>query len=180
MIYAEVKGADEVIKKLGEIKNNTAKRYVRKAVKAALNPFLVASKSNAVSMIGGAMGSMIATSLRIRPFKRQRKYQYGMNVQISKDYSSYFVYTTKRGLRHYIPAAIEHGHAKRGRTQKTIDAFAKAKRKWFNKKAALNAIAIEYGNDKVPAIPFIRKAYDMKVNESESLFGEIIAKELKL
>jgi hypothetical protein len=182
MSFVEIKldGSDAIREKLQSIKERTAKKIVKTAIATALKPTLTAAKSNAVGMVGGVMGSMIAMALRIKPFRRQKNHSYGMNVQISRDYGNLFVTTTKKGLRHYIPAAIQYGHAKRGRTQKAIELMALAKRKWFGRKAAQEAAASEYGTDRVPAIPFMRKAADMTLPQTPSIFGNTIKRELSL
>lgn len=182
-LQVKLEGADEIRKKLESIKNNTAKKHVRKAIKIALYPTLQAAKSNAMGMVGGVMGSMITTALRIQPFRRQKNHAYGMNVQLSKDYSPAFVHNTKGGLRYYIPSAIQFGHAKRGKTKKAIDAMLVIKKKWATRatKAALReAVATEYGSDKVPAIPFMRKASDLTLSKTPQIFAEILKQELKI
>jgi len=125
-IGMQLEGGKELDKKLMQMEQKVAKKVVRKAVRAALKPELAASKTNASSMVGGKTGGLIAKNLKIKPFKKQKKGSYGMSVLI-KPYDG-DVYFTKgsafslssqklikgSGLRHYIPSAIEYGHAAPG------------------------------------------------------------------
>jgi len=168
MSFVEIKidGGEKLSAQLKKIQKGLSGEIVFSAIKKALQPTLSQSKQNAISMVGGKMGAWLSQSLYIKPFRRKRRGSSGMNVGIHKSYNSFFVYLTRMGLRHYIPSAIEYGHAKSG---KSIEHRAA--------KLASIDTQIEYGNAKVPAIPFMRKATDNTFPSIPKIFeDELIRK----
>lgn len=118
MISMNITGGRELERKLLNIERKVAKKIVRKAVRVAQKPTLLAAKASAKSMIRprvgeagelGAMGSLIANNLKIISPK-QRRGSYRLSVGIDSKANDIFVDISKTGKRNYIPAAIEYGH----------------------------------------------------------------------
>jgi HK97 gp10 family phage protein len=87
------------------------KKVVRQATKAAAKNTLGVVKSNALSMIGGDMGTLIAKNAKVFVFKHQRRGSWG--VQIGMDpREDKFIHYSASGKRSYIPSALEYGHGK--------------------------------------------------------------------
>jgi hypothetical protein len=171
MAFIEIRldGAEEIGRKLASLSDVGGKKIVIDAIKKSLQPALQRSKSNASSMVGGQMGGWLASALFIKPFKRRKKSLTGMNIAISKAFNDLFIpKLTKLGIRHYIPAAIEYGHVK---ANKTIEYRAA-------KKASIDT-QIEYGSDKVPAIPFMRSAADSSTPSIISIFEKEFTKSVR-
>lgn len=106
--------------KLLRLEKKTAKKIVRSSTRAAAKVTLKQVKSNAKSMIGGNMGSLIAKHAKVIVFKHQRKGSYGVQIGMKPnvpqfDYwpvgsSSSLRARRTTGKKSYIPAAIEYGH----------------------------------------------------------------------
>lgn len=96
--------------KLQNLAIKTQRKLVRQAVRAGTKVMLPVAKANARQMVGGNMGSVIASALQIRAMKSQRPGQYALKIQHSKNYDDQLVSTTQAGERQYIPNAIEYGH----------------------------------------------------------------------
>jgi len=114
MIAIELEGAKEIEAKLRSLEKNTQKKIVRKAVREGSRPTHKAAKANALSYVGGSMGSLLSKNIVLRAAKKQRKGEYRVQVRTKGDVDE-FVHITKDGKRHYIPSAIEYGHAFPGR-----------------------------------------------------------------
>ena len=110
MIQMKIENARAVQNALNAFEKKISKKIVRQGVRAAWKPLLDRAKENARANVGGKMGALIARSLQLRAFRRQKKGQYGMLVRIKSGVDE-FVVVSKSGQRAYIPAAIEHGHA---------------------------------------------------------------------
>ncbi|HUV67479.1 MAG TPA: HK97 gp10 family phage protein [Sedimentisphaerales bacterium] len=125
-------GARLLERKLNKLPAKVGKTVVRKALRQGAKPVQAAAKANAASLVGGTIGSQIAKSIgtRAKSAKWRRKYgAYGIFVGVdpSNKHEHDFVYftggsafstkTRKQvvGRRHYIPNAIEYGHAFPGR-----------------------------------------------------------------
>lgn len=103
-----VEGAKELERMLSQIGGKVSKKIVRQAVRKGLKPVLAAVKSNASTMVGGAMGAKIAKNTKIKAPKRQKRGQYLLATQVVSDPD--FKHINKDGTRHWIPSAIEFGH----------------------------------------------------------------------
>lgn len=112
----EVKGAEGLDLAIGKLEGRPGKRIVRAGVRAGAKIVQKASKANALSMVGGKMGALLAAMLKVRAQKRSRTATkagiVGVNVIIDKAGNNVFVYTSKKGKQSYIPYAIEYGHGK--------------------------------------------------------------------
>lgn len=186
-IEIQIDGEMAIRKKFESMTGINVQIAVSRAIIVGLKPVLQRAKSNAMGMVGGVMGSMITTALRIKPFRRQKKHSYGMNVQISKEYNSAFQHTTRGGKKYYIPAAVQYGHKKpysslRMSNAKALikDEYGRTKKNRHVKNAMYDVLNKEYGSDKVPAIPFMRKAADIELTKSPQIFSEILKKELDI
>lgn len=116
MITMELKGIRGVERKLRELAPNVRKKVVRQAVRAGGNIILPKAKENARGMpdwAGGSLGSAMASALAVRAVKRQRSGSYAMTVGYRPNVGE-FIYMTADGVRYYVPAAVEFGHAKPG------------------------------------------------------------------
>ena len=111
----EVRGLRELERKLNALPKTVAKKIVRKAIRSGAAIMRDKAKGNARSMVGGSMGRLIARFITVRAYKHQSKGSYSVWMGISPRGGEYFVHTTKRGRRHYIPSAIEYGHAAPGK-----------------------------------------------------------------
>lgn len=109
MINMTVQGDKELERKLLGLELKVAKKVVRKAGRKALRPTLSSTKQNARTMVGGEMGTLLAASLILRAFRKQRRGSYGLNVRL-KTAIQEFIHIAKDGTQYYIPAAIEYGH----------------------------------------------------------------------
>lgn len=103
-----IEGAKELEKMLAQIGGKVAKKIVRQAVRQGQKPILASVKSNASTMVGGAMGAKIAKKSKIKVPKRQKRGQYMLSTQVISDPD--FKHINKDGTRHWIPSAIEFGH----------------------------------------------------------------------
>ena len=109
MISITLVGAKELERKLSTLEKKTAKKIIRKAVRAGTKIIHNAVKENALSMVGGKMGSLLKKNVIVRAWKKQRRGGYGVGVSLRKDVPE-FVSISAAGKKSYIPAAIEYGH----------------------------------------------------------------------
>ncbi len=110
MISIRLEGADILERKLKALEAKTAKKIVRKAVRAGAKPVLQAAKANAANMVGGTMGRLIKKNIKIRAFRKQRRGSFGVGIQTAPDVPEFIHINKGDGKRQYIPAAIEYGH----------------------------------------------------------------------
>jgi len=150
MIQIKIENARAVQNALNAFENKIAKKVVRQAVRAAWKPLLDRAKENARANVGGRMGALIARSLQLRAFRRQKKGQYGMLVRLRPGIDE-FVVISKSGKRAYLPAAIEYGHA-----------FP-----YRGGKGAAKDVA---------AIPFMRPALDVTLPNAPAIFESHLVK----
>lgn len=119
----EIQGAKELERNLATLGQRVHKKVVRKAVREGQRPLLAAAKANARSMVGGDMGSKIASNLEIRAPKKQERGSYVLLVRMKAGIQEFVYYRKgahsllkpgggpgKEIGRTYIPAAIEYGH----------------------------------------------------------------------
>jgi hypothetical protein len=160
MITLELQGAKQIEARLLGLERKVAKKIVRQAVRAGAKPIHTAAKANAANMVGGDMGKRIAKAMAIRAWKRQKRGQYGVGVQLKEDeafvgYSMGSASSMKsrkliQGGRYYVPSAIEYGHAFPGRGGRR-------------------------GAPKdVPAIPYFRSAMDSQKGAAERKVRQIL------
>jgi hypothetical protein len=142
MIEMKLEGGRELEAKLLNIERKMGKKIVRQAVREGGKEILTAAKSNARGIVGGRMGAVIAKALQVRAMKKQRQGQYAVQVRHSEKYNDELVDTTKDGRRHYVPNAIEYGHAAPGDAR---------------------------GAKTVPARPYLRPAFDSRKGRATKL-----------
>jgi HK97 gp10 family phage protein len=107
---AILKGFEGLERKLVGLEKKVGKKIVRSAARKASKPALDTAKQNALTMVGGKMGTLISKNLHIRGFRKQKRGQFGLSMKIKPGVPE-FIHTGKDGTRYYIPAAIEYGHA---------------------------------------------------------------------
>ena len=129
-----IQGVKEIERKLHKLETKDVSRIARTDSRSAQNTIMLPEiRGNAVGMVSGKMGALLASSMTVRAMTKMRRGSYGHKVVI-KDKAA-FVYESKDGTRSYIPNAIEYGHA----------------------------APYDAGGAKVStAIPFQRKAYESK------------------
>jgi len=142
----DIRGLKELDRKLRALDRRVKGKLTRSAVKHGAGVIKDQAKSNAISMVGGEMGSLIEKNLQVRAFKKQRRGSYGVAVKL-KSGEIGFIWITQDGTREYIPAAIEFGHE--GGWNQANPTF-------------------------VPAIPFARAAFDSKVRLAERTIARIL------
>lgn len=128
MIRLELQGDKALEKKLRTLEVKVAKKVVRPAVRKAMKPTLTDAKENARTMIGGALGKLMAASLILRAFRRQRRGSYGVNVRLKSGVSE-FRHKAKDGTEYYVPAAVEYGHDSAAAIPAMRNAFEKSKQR---------------------------------------------------
>ena len=104
-----VKGAKELEAKLGNLEKKIAKKIVRQAARVSQKILAKTVKSNALTMVGGDMGRLIARNVKVRGFKKQKKGSYGISVFLKGGVNE-FIGTPREGKASYIPFSIEYGH----------------------------------------------------------------------
>jgi len=108
-----VTGAKEMERMFERLEKKEAAKIVRKetrdAQKMIMRPEIGARALGLSTGTGGGMGALIAKNLAIRAMTKMRRGSYGAKVIIKANDA--FVYITADGTRHYIPNAIEYGHA---------------------------------------------------------------------
>lgn len=141
-ISMKVEGGKALDRKLLKLGTKTGKKVARKATRAGAKVFQAAIKENAVSMVGGDMGSRIAGAVVVRALKVRRG-QVGVRALIDPKKNDQFIHITQEGDRQHIPTAIEYGHARPG--------------------------AGGSGSKDVAAIPYARQAFDSNENKAASV-----------
>ncbi len=104
-----IQGGAKLDRMLAGLANKAAKKIVRSTVTQAIKIPKTQMASNAKTMIGGKMGSKIASSVQARAHKKQRPGSYARFVSLKTGIPE-FIHTAKDGKQTYIPAAIEFGH----------------------------------------------------------------------
>ncbi|OQY26234.1 MAG: hypothetical protein B6244_14140 [Candidatus Cloacimonetes bacterium 4572_55] len=104
-----VTGAKEVEKMLHKLERKDSAKIARTETRQAQKDVMLpAVKSNAITMVSGMMGSLIAKNLAVRAMTKMKRGSYGAKVIIKP--TDAFV-SDANGVRSYIPNAIEYGHA---------------------------------------------------------------------
>jgi len=151
-ISIKLEGVENLDRKLRRIELNSAKKIVRKGVRTGAKVIQMAEKQNAESVVGGDMGSLLAKHTIIKAAKRQMRGSFGVSVMLRPNVEE-FVHTTADGQKHYIPNAIEYGHAAPG----------------------------DAGGEKtVPAMSFVRKAQDENKQKALDTTDRQIARDLEI
>ena len=108
-----VKGVKELEKMLTRLeRKDTAKivrRETRDAQKNVMRPEIGAKALALGKGRGGGMGNLIAKNLVVRAMTKMKRGAYGAKVIIKAHEA--FIHVTADGTRHWIPSAIEYGHA---------------------------------------------------------------------
>ncbi len=107
-------GAKEIQRVIDKLTKQEVAKAAREATREAQNVIMLPEyRGNAMSIVGGEMGAAISKALKVRVMTRMKKGNYGVKVLLEEP--DQFVHETKDGKRHFIPAAIEYGHAFPGR-----------------------------------------------------------------
>lgn len=106
---AALKGGPALDRMLKGLQKKDAKKIVRSAVTKAIKIPMAAMKSNAIAMVGGEMGSLLASNVQSRAFKRQRPGSFARFLSLKPNVPG-FIHRSADGREYYIPAAIEFGH----------------------------------------------------------------------
>ena len=141
-----ITGLAELDRKMKALDARVKRKLVKTAVKTGANVIKNQAASNAQTTVGGEMGDLIAKNLKVHVFRKQRRGSYGVSIWLKPGVMD-FTWLTQDGTRHYIPADIEFGHS--GGWQQENPTF-------------------------VPAIPFIRPAFDSKVRAAERVIGRML------
>jgi len=128
MIRLTVQGEKELERKLKTLEQKVSKKVIRQASRKSMKPTLTDAKENARTMVGGALGRLMAAALVLRAFRRQRRGSYGVNVRLKSGVPE-FKHKTKEGTEYYIPAAVEYGHDSAEAIPFMRNAFDKNKQK---------------------------------------------------
>jgi hypothetical protein len=109
-----LEGAEQLQAKLTVLPEKVQRRAVRESVRSAMQIYLGAAKRNAQGLVEGKMGALLASALYLKASKRTRKAYYGMLClfHTGRQQSGGLVWTSKKGKRSFIPAAIEYGHGR--------------------------------------------------------------------
>jgi hypothetical protein len=156
MIDMTLEGGVELEKKMKQLEVKVARKVSKDAVRASAKTVLAPAKENAKGMVGGQMGNTISRALQLRVGKNRGRYRRGqffMRVQHNPKYNDVLVSYARgsksnlqtrktTGARHYIPAAIEYGHAFPGQAG---------------------------GTKQVAAIPYLRSAFDVHVGRAQTV-----------
>jgi hypothetical protein len=118
MVRFEIQGVPELTRSLLGLKRDLQKKAIRGSLRKAMRPVLKKAQFNARTLVGGEMGNLIADKMILRPFKKQKRFSYGMSAMLEPGVDE-FVHVAKRsryaGGKTYIPSAIEYGHLLAGR-----------------------------------------------------------------
>ena len=110
IIGMDIKGIKELEAMLTRLEKKDAAKIVRTETRDAQKVVMLPEvKSNAMGMVRGLMGGLIAKNLVVRAMSKMKRGSYGAKI-IIKD-SDAFVHVSATGQRSYIPNAIEYGHA---------------------------------------------------------------------
>lgn len=158
---------------LDDLPGKTQRVVLRAALKKGAQVFQKAARQNVYRLLGGVSrftksgglykkdrtrlgGSIVhdlANSLVLGISRRNRRGEVRMNVVVHRDYNDKFVVMDKEGQRHYIPAAIEYGHAFPGKSATTTNKTLRAAIRRLGKRI------FHGGGPQVKPIPYMRKAY---------------------
>ena len=162
-ITLTLEGGEKLNMKLQQIELKVRKKIRGDAVRAGAKLVLETAKSNAAGRVGGHMGEVISKSLQLKVGKAKAPSHYFVRVQHNpKDNNEFVGYSMGSasllggtnakgrstrgklvgGKRHYIPNAIEYGHAGPGNAG---------------------------GPKTVAPISYLRPAFDSNVGRAESL-----------
>jgi hypothetical protein len=131
MISMKLRGAEQLDRAFRALGGRQAKKALRGAVRDGAKIVAPRMAGNARSMVGGDMGNRIASAVVVRSGRGGRD-AVRIRAMIDPRRADQFAHVSRGGRRHYIPGAIEYGHAAPG----------------------------EAGGPKiVPAIPFARSAW---------------------
>ncbi len=108
----DVQGMAELERKLQALDSKVKRKVVRVAVKSGADVIKHQAESNAETIVGGEMGTLIARRLGTRRFRRQRRGSYGVSLRIRPGPLE-FIWITQDGTRYYVPSALEFGHIDR-------------------------------------------------------------------
>jgi len=133
MFRIDTKDFRQTMHRLEKLEPKLARKVLRRALRAGAKQVCTAAKSKAQTVVGGEMGSTIASYIKPRSMRRMRRFSYGVAAEISAKGNEIFSGVTADGNHYYIPAAIEYGHAAPGQAG---------------------------GPKVVPAMPFMRPAWD--------------------
>ena len=114
MAELTVKGFKELERKLRALPAKVGTKAAKQGLRAGAKVIQAATKANARSMVGGSMGKLIAKAAVVRA-GRKRGSVYSFQVGMDPKLTDQLVHITADGTRHYIPNAIEYGHAFPGR-----------------------------------------------------------------
>ena len=112
--------------KLKNLERKVAKKIVKTATRAGAKNTLKEIKANALRLIGGEMGTLIAKWAKIIIFKHQRRGSWGVQIGMKAGIPEFIEYS-KVGKRNYIPSAIEFGHGNAKPIPYIRSAWAKTK-----------------------------------------------------
>ncbi len=141
-----VTGQADIDRKMRALDRKVKRKLTRTAVKAGANIIKNQAASNAITMVGGEMGDLLAKNLKVHVFRKQRRGSYGVSVWVKPGVMG-FMWLTQDGTQEYIPAAIEFGNY--GGWQQENPTF-------------------------VPAIPFVRTAFDSKRAAAERAIARML------
>ena len=114
MMDLRITGAKEIENLLKQLETKEAAKMCRKGTRdVQKSAILPDAKSNAMSIVRGALGAKIASSFVVRAMTKLKRGHYGAKTIIKP--VEEFVHITKEGQRYYIPYAVEYGHAFPGR-----------------------------------------------------------------
>lgn len=113
-IGIRIENAAQMEKRLLLMEPKVARKLVRSTLRNAARPIHARAKTNAVSIVGGQMGSAIASSLKLRAKKKRRRGEFGVSVSFDTSKHPELVYQSG-SQQYFVPAAVEYGHALPGR-----------------------------------------------------------------
>jgi HK97 gp10 family phage protein len=144
----ELTGFLELDRQLATLESKVSKKIVRTAVREGEKVAMKAAKSNALSMVGGNMGRLIARNMALRAFKHQRKGSYGMRLGLNPDVVEF------QGLRLGSHTRVSFERGKGAAVGNIFRKIGGSVGRWYI------PAALEYGHGNAKPIPFMRKAYD--------------------
>lgn len=173
-----ITGADNVIKNLQRLEDYTKnKMIVATAKQTNQEVFQPAVESNAKTMVGGDMGTLLANSVKVVTRKKRRGVV-GASVVIDSDND--FVHISKKGIRYYIPFAIEYGHATPFGSELYKNKISNEPKKRRRNRAEIDAgLAKKDASKEVKPIPFMRRAFESRKGWVLNYFNSILSQKIK-
>jgi hypothetical protein len=115
MIDMRLEGVGNIERYLSTVERKTAKSIVRKAATRGTSVLRKQIRMNAVSMVGGSMGTLLAKNVTTGTLRTRGRYSsYGKWVGIRPRVREFEHYAKGKSVyknkRTYIPSAIEYGH----------------------------------------------------------------------